>query len=219
MSGSRSDTLIVCADAVQLLAGLADACVAAVVTDPPWNRGKRYGNASDSVEEVVYVAWLRGVLRECGRVSRGPVAMFLGAEHTARLPDLLAGTGLEDRVLMGWQRSSGVIEPVAVCSRPDAGPLPQGALHRVEFVLATAHEPEETHGHPCPKPLAAVEALVELVAPDGGVVLDPFVGVGTTILAAQRAGVAAIGMELEWRFCRTAALRAAGKVPEGRHGG
>jgi site-specific DNA-methyltransferase (adenine-specific) len=76
--------------------------------------------------------------------------------------------------------------------------------------LAHAPEPVQTFGHPFPKPVRAVEALV---APPGGTVLDPFMGVGSTLLAARRRGCPVIGMELEERFCRRARQRLTAVAP------
>jgi DNA modification methylase len=45
------------------------------------------------------------------------------------------------------------------------------------------------------KPLALMRWLVRLVTPTGGVVLDPFLGSGTTALACQREGFDCIGIE------------------------
>ncbi len=57
------------ADASQLLPALRTACVDAVVTDPPWNLGRPYGATSDRMADDDYVHWLRGILRECARIS------------------------------------------------------------------------------------------------------------------------------------------------------
>lgn len=51
--------------------------------------------------------------------------------------------------------------------------------------------------HPTQKPLALMRWLVRLVTPKGGVVLDPFAGSGTTLLAARAEGFASIGIERE----------------------
>lgn len=54
----------------------------------------------------------------------------------------------------------------------------------------------ERTAHPTVKPLALMRWLVRLVTPEGGVVLDPFAGSGTTLEAAHLEGFEAIGVEL-----------------------
>ena len=49
--------------------------------------------------------------------------------------------------------------------------------------------------HSTVKPLALMEWLVSLIAPPGGVVLDPFAGSGTTLQAAINKGFTPIGIE------------------------
>jgi len=65
----------------------------------------------------------------------------------------------------------------------------------------------EENGHPCPKPLPVMTWLVRRVSIAGALVLDPFMGSGTTLRAAKDLGRRAIGIELEERYCEIAARR------------
>jgi len=52
------------------------------------------------------------------------------------------------------------------------------------------------NNHPTVKPIALMEYLIKMVTPKGGVVLDPFAGSGTTLVAAKQNGFDYIGIEL-----------------------
>ena len=68
------------------------------------------------------------------------------------------------------------------------------------------------NGHPCPKPLKFTKWLVEKGSIAGEVVLDPFMGSGTTLRAAKDLGRRAIGIEIEEKYCEIAAKRLSQKV-------
>lgn len=63
--------------------------------------------------------------------------------------------------------------------------------------------------HPIDKPVALLTELLKPVLPVAGVVLDPFAGGGSTILAAKQSGAQAIGIETEERYLEVIASRLA----------
>ena len=67
--------------------------------------------------------------------------------------------------------------------------------------------------HPTQKPLGVVAPLLRYSCPtDDGVLLDPFMGSGTMLVAAKNAGGRAVGIELEERYCEIAATRLSQEV-------
>lgn len=65
----------------------------------------------------------------------------------------------------------------------------------------------ETNGHPTIKPIKLMEYLIKLVTPPGGIVLDPFMGSGTTGVAARKLGCKFIGIEREREYREIAERR------------
>ena len=71
----------------------------------------------------------------------------------------------------------------------------------------TTTEQAQANGHPCPKPIALWKRLLAAASNTGDVVLDPFMGSGTTLRAAKDLGLRAIGIEIEEKYCAIAVER------------
>jgi site-specific DNA-methyltransferase (adenine-specific) len=69
------------------------------------------------------------------------------------------------------------------------------------------------NNHPTVKPVALMEWLITLVTPPNGVVLDPFMGSGTTGIAAVQKGFNFIGIEREAEYLEIARARLAAAKP------
>lgn len=67
-----------------------------------------------------------------------------------------------------------------------------------------------SNSHPCPKPINMMRWTVQRgTTEQGQVILDPFMGSGTTLRAAKDLGHKAIGIEIEEKYCEIAAKRMA----------
>jgi DNA methylase len=75
------------------------------------------------------------------------------------------------------------------------------------IVLEAPKSLPRANTHPTVKPTALMRHLVKLVTPPGGTVLDPFLGSGTTALAAELEGFAWVGIEQEPSYVRIAEAR------------
>jgi hypothetical protein len=84
----------------------------------------------------------------------------------------------------------------AMCLQPD------GELHEKQRLSRANH-------HPTVKPVALVQWLCRLITPPGGLILDCFLGSGTTAVAAIREGFRLVGIEKEAEYLAIAEARIA----------
>jgi DNA modification methylase len=101
----------------------------------------------------------------------------------------------------GWERRP----PVDMADwRDGVGGWP--ALCSTVWNLRPEHR---SGGHPAPFPVELARRCVRLSTWPGEVVLDPFAGTGTTLLAARQLGRRAVGIEASERYCQLAVARLA----------
>lgn len=96
---------------------------------------------------------------------------------------------------------------------------PNGAINAVSDGRGSRSKPR-ANSHPTVKPVDVMRWLIKLVVPEGGLVLDPFNGSGTTGVAALHEGVRYVGIEREPQYAdiaearlRHAAANTEGKSP------
>ena len=197
----------------------------AVISDPPYGVGVPYGPSYDDARPD-YWEWLRervGAMR-----SAAPVAAFT---HRVRALSELDGW---DWVAV-WNKGG------AFGSRVGNSPLVAGweqiflyGIHSIGTgtkglpdVLTVHPEPAGNRGghvgrekwskglvaaHPVPKPLGLCRRLIDGLTVPGATVIDPFLGTGTTLVAAKDLGRKAIGIDIEEQYCEQAAIRCSQEV-------
>jgi site-specific DNA-methyltransferase (adenine-specific) len=185
---------------------LPDVSADAAITDPPYGLDFKYASYDDTRENwfqlmMAVVPLLRQcapfVVMPCSRIDR------LGWWYANHPPTWL----------IAWYKGSpghrsfigfNDWEPHLAWGKPP------GQMHDY-FQVRCGFEPKG-NGHPCPKPIDWALWLIERATKPGGVVVDPFMGSGTTIRAAKDTGRRSIGIEIEERYCEVAAKRMAQEV-------
>lgn len=114
----------------------------------------------------------------------------------------VARVGYKGRLLMTGDNAYLFGEPPA--SRPGA--------HVIPGRIMDADGSGKQADHPCPRKLNHVAWLVRWWSEPGDLVLDPFMGSGTTLVAAKNLGRKAIGIEIEEKYCEIAAKRLSQEV-------
>lgn len=70
----------------------------------------------------------------------------------------------------------------------------------------------KSNGHPTPKPTPLMKYLVRSFSAESSLIVDPFMGSGTTLVAAKDLGRRAIGIEINEKYCEIAANRLSQEV-------
>lgn len=150
--------------------------------------------------------------RIAGAPPRWPAHVTLDEEATAAL-DAQSGTLTSGVLKAGTRRretaaecysGGGAFAPGAVAALSDFGGDSGGASRFFYCAKASKRERGEGNRHPTVKPLALMRWLCRLVTPPGGVVLDPFMGSGSTGVAALQEGFRFIGIEREEEYFQIA---------------
>lgn len=154
-----------------------------------WEKHNGSSSAADRFRRVheFAVQWYRGPWAD---VYRSPVTT----------PDAVARTVRRKKRPEHW----GQIGEARFVS-DDGGPR----LMRSVIAVRSEHGRAE---HPTQKPVGIVDPLIRYSVPAGGLVLDPFAGSGTTLVAAKACGRRAIGIEVSEAYCEIAARRLAQSV-------
>ncbi len=188
---------------------LSDSCVALVVTSPPYFAGKEYeqalGEGHIPSSYVDFLVMLRDVFSECRRVLEPGGRIAVNVANLGRKPyrSLAADVirilqddlGLLLRGEIVWQKAKGATGSIAVGSYLSAA----NPVLRDVTVDVWEMRPEHARrvGHPAPFPVELPERLIRLYTYVGDVVLDPFMGSGSTAVAAVRNDRRYVGYETD----------------------
>lgn len=67
--------------------------------------------------------------------------------------------------------------------------------------------PGPERNHPCPKPIKLITTLLDYFSKEGDIILDPFLGSGTTTIAARNLNRKYIGIEIVPEYCEISSER------------
>ncbi|TDY33263.1 site-specific DNA-methyltransferase [Janthinobacterium sp. 75] len=246
---------VYCEDALAGLARIPDGSVDLILTDPPYNLGKDYGNSSDQQSVADYLrwteAWIDAALPKLK--ANGSLYIFLTWRYSPeifvmlkqrmammneiiwdrRVPSMGGSvrsfSSVHDTIGFFVKRKDYYFDLDAVRIAYDAAT--KKARSRSIFIgakwLEVGYNPKdlwsvsrlhkehpERADHPTQKPLEIIERMLKASCPPGGVVLDLFMGSGTTALAAKRCGRDFVGFELNPDYCAIIEQRLAALAQE-----
>lgn len=147
-------------------------------------------------------------------LGRWPANVILDEDAAAALDEqsgtLTSGSGAVKRK-SGRDRDGNTSSALGKESRPEGTPIAcfgdSGGASRFFYCPKVSPSERGDSTHPTMKPVALMRWLVRLVTPPGGLVLDPFMGSGSTGVAAAQEGFGFVGVEMEAESFKTARSR------------
>lgn len=201
-------------DATETLKDLPDESVDLICADPPYNLGKDYGNNIDWKQWHEYEEFTQQWLKEVKRVLKktGSVYVFMGIKFVSRLFLMLQEMKFHSNGWITWHYTQGMgrtkgfsprHEDILYFTKSDDYTfnmddirIPQkyyrarnnmkGANPGDVWQFSHIHysNPERLK-HPTQKPEALIKRIIQASSNEGEIVLDPFVGSGTTCAVAK----------------------------------
>jgi site-specific DNA-methyltransferase (adenine-specific) len=220
-------------DAVTVMKRIPDASIDLVITSPPYNlknstgngmkdgRGGKWANAAlqkgyshhaDNMPHDEYVRWQRQCLRQMMRVLKNDGAIFYN--HKWRVQNGLLQDrqdivkGFPVRQIIIWKRNGGInfnrgyflptYEVIYLIAKPQFKLTPKASGYGDVWEFGQ----ELKNPHPAPFPVAMIERIISSTT--ARLILDPFMGSGTTAVAAQSLGRDFIGIDISPEYCKMA---------------
>lgn len=223
-------------DCIQLMNQMPAESVGLIVTSPPYNLRNSTGNGmkngsggkwenaqlingyeshDDNMPHGEYVKWQRNCLTAMMRILRNDGAIFYN--HKWRVQGGLLQDrhdivqGFPVRQIIIWQRSGGInfnpgyflptYEVIYMICKPDFKLAPKANAQGDVWNISQ----ESNNPHPAPFPVELAQRCIR--STNAEIVLDPFMGSGSTAIAAEACGRSWIGMEISDEYCKLARER------------
>jgi DNA modification methylase len=204
-------------DCVDVMGRLASDSVDFILTDPPYlvryrsRDGRRVMNDDNA-------RWLKPSAREMSRVLK-PGSLCVSFYAWNRADSFIAAWRSAGFTIVGhivfrkkYASSSRFLkyqhEAAYLLAKGDVTPPEQPIPDVIDWTYTG------NRLHPTQKPTESLKPLIEAFCPSGGLVLDPFCGSGSTLVAARELGRDYLGIELDASHHRTACERLGGVAPE-----
>lgn len=205
-------------DCIERMKEIPDGSVDMVLTDPPYGMGFQSNYAKSGPrhkklvgDEVVNSDWINQVIRLMK--PDGGFAMFCDWKTSCEWRHLIEKSGLKLVSQVIWDREHHGMGDLRGAYAPMHDVIWYATKGRRVFTngrpkSVLRHKrpsPSEDNGHPTCKPLSLMEELVTIHGE--GTYLDPFMGSGTTGVAAVKLGCGFIGIEIDSEYFAIAKKR------------
>jgi len=207
-------------DCREILPQLPEKSVQLLLTDPPYGVAYESGWRKDAYGPIIgddgSLDIVTAILSALKCLQDQRHAYVFGPLDVSKLP-VKAAELIWDKGIMGpgdlsspWGPAHEVINFLAYYPSKAHRDMGKGNLAaRLRRGSVIRVQRPDSERHPTEKPIELLRQLIESSSILGEMVLDPFMGSGSTLVAARLEGRKAIGIEIEERYCKVAAGRLA----------
>ena len=192
-------------DCLDAMKGIPDKSVDLVLTDPPYGVGLKYNGYNDTPENLIKLIpqFMPELLRVGKRVvlTPGNSNQYLYPKPTWTMAWIIRqGTGMNLWGFTCWQ-------PILVYGKD---PYLANMMGARPDIIEGKNVISKKYNHPCPKPIDIwSKILLRCSVKKTDLILDPFLGSGTTAVACKELGRKFIGIEISEKYCEIAERRLA----------
>ena len=201
---------VINADCLTVLPQLPSASIDLVLTDPPYLVGYR-DRSGRSIAGDQTGEWLKPAFRELYRVLKPGCfcVSFYGWNRTDEFFAAWRAAGFRPVGHLVWVKSYASSRGVLAYKHEMAYLLAKGQTGRPRYALPDVLKWSYTGNrlHPTQKPVPSLKPVIEALTRRGDLVLDPFCGSGSTLLASKILGRRYIGIELSKEYSAAAQRR------------
>jgi len=200
---------IICGDALEIIKKIPDESVDAIFTDPP------YGIIKEGIKNSESLSTFYNILPSCYRIL-GKDGFFITFFSTKRLPELF----INNPFRYFWQfvlycPNGSVRSPIGftkymscVVFKKGNPKMPKWKKDIFVDTPSKMVEPDEGFiNHPSPKPKTFIKEILDMFSKERNIILDPFIGSGSTALACKQTNRNFIGFEINKEYCELAESR------------
>ena len=209
---------VVCGDCLELLKEIPDNSVDLVLTDPPYALGGYSGRGSfeavinDDKTELELKYWIKQIFFEFKRILKdgGCFFVFIDYRHLVVFHEILNRVLGVNNVLVWDKELISMGRPFRNCYELIVFGYKGNPVFKrfdISNVLRFRRLDACNMVHPTEKPVRLFSFLIENFSNDDGIVLDSFLGSGTTAVACKRLNRNFIGIEIDPGYCKIAEKR------------
>jgi len=225
---------VICGDCLDVMKNIPDKSIDSIITSPPYNVGwnnmngkdfTRYKTINDKMDKDDYLYWTNNILDELLRITK---------KHIFYNIQMLSNN--KNTVLNIFSKYKDKIKDIIIWHKTQAPPAIEPGVMNTAFefiIILSNYKPEKrkfydskikgnfnnviygnnassnvfAKEHKATFPIYLPEQIIQNFTNEGDIILDPFLGTGTTCVACNRFNRKYIGIDISKEYCKIAEER------------